>query len=428
MTTKKNLVKLMLMSIVTAGTMMSFTACSSDDEVMNGVQTPSMPISRQTADGNRTVLVYLAGKNDLSDDLQLNLKQMMDGSKRIGDNTLLVFVRRNVEGVAEKPWLARIHDGELKDSVSIDDMGVKASSMHACNPELMEQVLKYAFNRYPSQEYGLVLGGHSTGWLIGEEPSTTRAFGVDQGDGYAYSSTGKRWINVPTMARVLESVPHLKFIFADCCNFMCLETMYELRHVTDYIIGSPAEIPDEGAPYEEILPALFEQTTFHTSIIDMYHKAQNGYLPLSVVKTSAVDQLANATRNALDIIQEKIGDGYADTQGLIHYNYSTTNLDFHHEYNLFYDAGDFFRSQLSEADYRQWKQALDEAVVEKRFAKQWRTYMLWRYIYSDFEMTEEKFHGVSMYIPQESNNKLGIYYAQNNEDIKQLQWYQAVGW
>jgi hypothetical protein len=43
MTTKKNLVKMMLMSIVAAGTMMSFTACSSDDEVMNGVQPPLRP-------------------------------------------------------------------------------------------------------------------------------------------------------------------------------------------------------------------------------------------------------------------------------------------------------------------------------------------------------------------------------------------------
>ena len=356
----------------------------------------------------------------------MNLEQMIAGSKRIGDNTLLVFVRRDIKN--EKPWLARIHDGMLKDSVSVDDMGVKTSNMQACNPELMEQVLKYAFSRYPSREYGLVLGGHSIGWLIGQETNKSRAFGIDNGDGYAYSSSGSKWINMPTMARVLEQVPHLKFIFADCCNFMCLETMYELRNVTDYIIGSPAEIPDEGAPYEDMLPALFEQTTFHTSIIDMYYKAQNGNLPLSVVKTSAMDQLASATRNALDIVQAKIGSGYADTQGLIHYNYCSTNLDFKPEYNLFYDAGDFFRTQLSEADYQQWKQILDQAVIEKRFAMQWRTYMLWRYIYSDFEMTEEKFHGVSMFIPQDPTTKFGQYYAINNEDIKQMQWYQAVDW
>ena len=201
-----------------------------------------------------------------------------------------------------------------------------------------------------------------------------------------------------------------------------------LRNATDYIIGSPAEIPGEGAPYEEIVPALFEKNTFCTSIIDLYYNVQNGNLPLSAVKTSAMDQLASATRYALDMVQAKIGNGYADTQGLIHYGYSASSIQFHQEYNLFYDAGDFFRSQLSESDYQQWKRALDQAVVEKRFAEQWRTCMTWRYIYSDFEMTEEKYHGVSMYIPQDPNTEYGKYYARNNEDIKQLKWYQSVGW
>ena len=412
----KNLVKMMLMSILTVGTMMSFTACSSDDEVLNEVnENLQLNASRHTT-AERTVLVYLAGKNNLSKSLQTNLEQMKAGSKCIGNNTLLVFVRRDIQG--EKPWLARVSNGELTDSVSLDDMGITTGNMQACNPELMEQVMKYAYSHYPANEYGLVLGGHSTGWLIDQEPSETRAFGVDNGDGYVYSSNNKRWINVPTIARVLERVPHLKFIFADCCNFMCLETMYELRNVTDYIIGSPAEIPAEGAPYEQIIPALFEKNTFCTSVIDIYYRTQNGQLPLSAVKTSAIEQLASATRSALDLVQAKNGNGYADTQGLIHYGYSASSNQFHQEYNIFYDAGDFFRSQLSVSDYQQWKQALDEAVVEKRFAKQWKTCMAWSYIYSDFEMTEEKYHGVSMYIPQDPNTEYGKYYARNNEDIK----------
>ena len=424
MTTIKNLVKTMLVSILTVGTMMSFTACSSDNEVLSEVNDNLQLNASRYAAAERTVLVYLAGKNNLSQSLQTNLEQMKAGSRLIGNNTLLVFVRRDMQG--EKPWLARVNNGELTDSVSLDDMGFGNSNMQACNPELMEQVMRYAFSHYPANEYGLVLGGHSTGWLIDEEPGQTRAFGVDNGDGYTYSRKNKRWMNVPTMARVLERVPHLKFIFADCCNFMCLETMYELRNVTDYIIGSPAEIPAEGAPYEQIIPALFEKNSFCSSVIDIYYRTQNGELPLSAVKTSAIDQLANATRYALDMVQAKIGNGYADTQGLIHYGYSGSSIQFHQEYNLFYDAGDFFRSQLSENDYLQWKQALDKTVIEKRFAKQWRTCMTWRYIYSDFEMTEEKYHGVSMYIPQDANTEYGIYYAQNNEDIKQLKWYQSV--
>ena len=426
MATKKFLVKTMLMSVLTLGTMMNFTACSSDDEVLSGVNDNLQSKKNQHAPVERTVLVYLAGKNNLSKSLQTNLEQMKTGSKHIGNNTLLVFVRRDIQG--EKPWLARISNGEVTDSVSLEDMGISTSNMQACNPDLMEQVIRYAFAHYPAKDYGLVLGGHSTGWLIDQEPSSTRAFGVDNGDGYAYSSKNRRWINVPTIARVLECVPHLKFIFADCCNFMCLETMYELRNVTDYIIGSPAEIPAEGAPYDQMMTAFFEKDTFCTSIIDIYYHTQNGELPLSVVKTSAIEHLASATRYALDIVQAKYGNGYADTQGLIHYGYSGSSIQFHPEYNIFYDAGDFFRSQLSESDYLIWKQALDEVVVEKRFAQQWLTCMTWGYTYSDFEMTEEKYHGVSMYIPQDSNTEYGKYYARNNEDIKQLKWYQSVGW
>ena len=426
MATMKNLVKTMLMSILTVGTIMTFTACSSDDDILMEVKNNAKTSINQYAPTERTVLVYLAGKNNLSKSIQKNLEQMKEGSRRIGNNTLLVFVRRDMQG--EKPWLARVRNGELTDSLSLEDMGISTSNMQACNPELMEQVLRYAYSHYPAREYGLVLGGHSTGWLIEQEPGETRAFGVDNGDGYAYSSKNKRWINVPTIARVLEQVPHLKFIFADCCNFMCLETMYELRNATDYIIGSPAEIPGEGAPYEEIVPALFEKNTFCTSIIDLYYSVQNGNLPLSAVKTSAMDQLASATRYALDKVQAMTGNGYADTQGLIHYGYSASSIQFHQEYNLFYDAGDFFRSKLPESDYLLWKQALDEVVVEKRFAKEWRTCMTWRYIYSDFEMTEDKYHGVSMYIPQDPNTEYGKYYARNNEDIKQLKWYQSVGW
>ena len=213
MTTKKNLVKTMLMSILTAGTMMSFTACSNDDEVIMEENNNAQSHKSRNATVERTVLVYLAGKNNLSESLQMNLEQIKTGSKHIGNNTLLAFVRRDIRG--EKPWLARVSNGELTDSVSLDDMGISIGNMQACNPELMEQVLKYAFKHYPAKEYGLVLGGHSTGWLIEQEPDNTRAFGVDNGDGYTYSSRNQRWINVPTIAQVLERVPHLRFIFAD---------------------------------------------------------------------------------------------------------------------------------------------------------------------------------------------------------------------
>ena len=53
--------------------------------------------------------------------------------------------------------------------------------------------------------------------------------------------------------------------------------------------------------------------------------------------------------------------------GIIHYYHTDCNYDkFRAEYNIFYDAGDFF-SRYAPADvYRQWRQALNRAVVELR--------------------------------------------------------------
>ena len=78
------------------------------------------------------------------------------------------------------------------------------------------------------------------------------------------------------------SMPHLKFIMADCCNFMCLENLYELRDVCDYIIGSPAEIPAQGAPYYDIVPSL---TSRVRPLLAMRSSAaENLYRPPSITE------------------------------------------------------------------------------------------------------------------------------------------------
>lgn len=38
------------------------------------------------------------------------------------------------------------------------------------------------------------------------------------------------------------------------------------------------------------------------------------------------------------------------------------------------------------------------------------------------------YFGVSIFVPQSAEGQYGKYYAQYNNEIQQLQWYQAVGW
>jgi hypothetical protein len=221
------------------------------------------------------------------------------------------------------------------------------------------------------------------------------------------------------LAKVLKEQPHLKYIMFDCCCMMCLENLYELRSVADYLIGSPAEIPGEGAPYDKIMIDMFGNGDFYAGIIDKYSKSVSGWLPLSVVKTSEMEQLAQATHKALQAVKAQQDSAYADMRGLIHYYYTKSKGDFDPQYNIFYDAGDFFLKHAPQDVYQQWKQALDKAVVKHHTATMWDVDKTWTEYYTDFSVTEKKMHCVSMFFPQDPTKGS---YARYNEDVKQFEW------
>ena len=92
---------------------------------------------------------------------------------------------------------------------------------------------------------------------------------------------------------------------------------------------------------------------------------------------------------------------------------------------MFYDANDFVLKYATTDEYNSWKKALDKAVIYKKIADSWDIGIgnnNWNYYYSDFEMTEEKFGGVSMFVP--------TYYQQYTDNVKiqQMEWYKAAGY
>lgn len=367
----------------------------------------------------RTVLIYMAAQNNLSywplsgsrfanDDLN-EIKQAI---KKIGDNNLVIYVDKAKDPNAKYddhiPYLLHYRNGELKDSISMD------STALACDPVTFKTVVKKAFTDYPANDYGLVLWGHATGWLIRSDTivsyqARNRAYGGTMKN-ESNQSSGELWMNIPTLAKTLKALPHLKFIFADCCNMMCAECAYELKDVTDYFIGSAAEIPGAGAPYNTVVPAMMEKETFYQSICDIYAASYSNRVPLAVVKSSEMASLAAATRTVLQTMKAADQlDQYPDMSNLIYY------LD-----NNLYDIHHFIKTYASEAEYNSWKQAFDKAVIYKKYAQKWET--MGHVYFGTFDMTEENFGGMSMFVPKWTLQKT------DNEYIKKMGWYYAAGY
>ena len=401
--------------------MMLLTACSADELPTEGAIDGG---ATRSNGGRRTVLIYMAGRNNLNRALNKNLNEIKEGSKQLSNrDNLVVFVRRYES--EEIPWIARIKDGMVTDSVSIADIGLHVYDPRACDPEIMRGVMSYVYRRYTaSEDYGLVLWGHGGGWLMQDEVPKTRGYGRDDGN---YYNSGEKWINYTTMRNIMAEMPHLRFIMADCCNFMCLESLYELRECADYVIGSPAEIPCQGAPYVEMIPLLFNGAQdFYVNIVDTYYQSVGGRLPLSVVRMDKMQQLADATRQVMQSVHatmQQRGEEYLDLTGRIHYYHLDEGQKFLPEYNIFHDAGDVIRHYAAETDNQAWLEALDRAVIDRRMAMAWSTNRFWCMKYIDFTMNEQDYHGVSMYFEQDPDKG---YYGKFNKDIRQYEWYKAV--
>ena len=379
------------------------------------------------ANAERTVLIYMSAENNLANwsgtrYADMDLKEIKAGVKSIGNNNLLIYVSKAANG--EFPYLLRYRNGELRDSIVLSQ-----TEELPRDPEVFEKVARKAFTDYPANSYGLVLWGHATGWVINKDsiaytpsPARQKAYGGSN-ENNSTASAGKWWLNIPTLANVLKRLPHLSFIFCDCCHMACIENAYELKDVTDYLIGSPAEIPGVCAPYTTVTPALMDKTNYWKTIIDRYYEQRAGGLdvPLAAIKTSEMVNLAGATRTVLKSFADKFGGNYPDLSGLIHYyNHITYG-------NQYFDMNDFILKFATSNEYQTWKQAYDKAVVYKKMAETWMTNRViyssdWDRYYGDFEMTEARFGGVSMFIPQYR------FQLTENATIKQMRWYYAAGY
>ena len=408
-----------------------FAACGSDDTPEPAPTPTPPPTPTPVSEDERTVLIYMAAQNNLSGYAHYDLEEMKEGSLSLNDNQNLI-VYANVSD-DDAPYFIRFKDGKAVDSVSV-------KQTTSADPATLEEAIRYMRDNYPAKSYGLILWGHSNGWLIKKDSiayAKTRAYGVDE------DASPDTWMNIPSMARAIKNGldgEKFTFIHGDCCSFNSVEVAYELRHVADYIIGSPAEILDEGADYSDLSGPFDTSATFYKKIIDnywdyvageiknnpsIYYNKKRGDLdgysiPLLVIKTSELENLAAATATLLNTISDNLKpSGTLDFDNSIYYA-ANNGL----KYN--YDMYKTLKKNTNEADFKAWEPAFEKAVPYYRLSP------LWFSVVSTltngmvkFEAIKEDNRVLSMSFPNDTYNNI---YPSWNKTIQQLQWNGPISW
>ena len=394
---------------VLVGMMLTLSACSSDDN-----DGPKI--------AHRTVVAYMLGES-LETAINGNVFNMVRGSEQLTkDDNLLIYYDRP----GYKTVLMRVAKGRR------DTIMTYAGNNKSLDPKVMNEVLNKCYTEYPANSYGLVVASHGTGWIIRPDTfAVTRAVKVPKSS--VGSDDGGKTINIPSMVEAMRGLPKLDFILWDCCEMQCTEVAYELRNVADVMLGSPAEIPGNGAPYNTIVPIMFSSRTDYREAMlkeywDSYIRTGQDSVPLSMIKTQYMEQFAQATAKALKSFMPTAPMS-ADMSGQIFYFRDTRRGGD----ALMYDVNCFMLKHLSNgdvenSDYLEWKKAFDLVVPLKfRCSKWFSTLMTYNdfYGFSNFGKQDKYFGGMSMFVP-------ASHYKTNNwdynQEMRKMGWYYAVRW
>lgn len=314
--------------------------------------TKDEPIENDETPSKRTILVYMVANNNLSSYADKDIVEMQNAAKYYDLNGgRLIIYHASVSGL---PALKEIT------SEGISEIKTYSNDTYSTDTIRLKQVIADVKRHAPASDYGLILWSHSDAWRETADAKSINSnnvaikplsFGVDR----------NKKMKVSSLAKVLNQ-HYFSFIYFDCCHMASIEVAYELRHATDYIIGSGTELPANGMPYNVNIPLLFadepklEQACKNT--FDYYNDqiGTQKSCTMSLIATKHLDELANVSR---EIFAAGIFSASSNIQTYIRQREGFP-------YDFLFDMQEYMQSISPDDDtFQRWNSALNQVVLYK---------------------------------------------------------------
>lgn len=382
------------------------------------VEPPIDPTPQPRAEAERTVIIYMAADNTLDDypsSAQADTTEMAKSKNQIPENVNFIVY---LDDLKQRPAIYELSaKGGMQLWKQYDEELSSTDSL------TMLTVLREIEHYFPARHYGITFWSHATGWAPRQSSSRRNTFGQDK---HPNKPGVEDEMEITDLRDVLSQLPKFDYIFFDACFMQCIEVAYELRGATDCLIGSPAEIPGPGAPYDRIVGALCQGDA--DGIIQGY---DSGYpyleypgVLLSRIDCTKLDALAEITGQLLTpFFMGRVTPDLSDFQPYCNDLTWSSHLT---RFTYCFDMRTTMCRLLSEEnqeDYAAWMEVFDEAVPVRKLSADNR----WR---ADFcnrpygrVNDPDCYGGVSMFLPLEIYDRYGW-----NEHFRQTAWYEAAGW
>ena len=312
----------------------AFTSCSDDGEL------PPYPDKAK-----QTVIMYMPwADNTIHYYFEKNISAFEAAIERnhgLDGNQLIVFIAEN--GQQSQMYRIYYYDGKCRRET------LKTYDFASCDyttPEGISQIISYAIAAAPASTYALAIGCHGMGWVPAGTDVGTRTFmnNIKAANAYPtrfFGSSGDPTYqtDILTLAEgIANTGVKMKYILFDDCYMSNIETAYDLRNVTDYLIASTCEIMIDGMPYDEIGIDLLNNK-FKNVVDKFYNYYSNFKTPCGTIGVTDCREVEN-----MAYIMRQINDRYPD------FPYNTTDIQDldGFENTIFFDFGDYVSKLCSD--------------------------------------------------------------------------------
>ena len=240
----------------------------------------------------RTILVWLGGDNNLSDETGRKIEALRQGWTYTGNKCLIYQDSR------DGARLLRLRGGCRTTPTPYVEIVREYGAENSALPATFARVLREVADEYPADSYGLIFFSHASGWLPAgtlqnpqKQRKHSRSIGVDDG------GTGRAEMEIAEFAAAIPD-GMFDFIVFETCLTAGVEVAYELRGKSDYMLASAAEIVSPGFTpvYPSALRLLCNTAVETRTALEAFGRAWMNY-----VATNYTGARRSATLSLIDI-------------------------------------------------------------------------------------------------------------------------------
>ena len=305
--------KLFTLFICMISLAMTFTSCSEEAFDTDSVN-------------KQTILVFYPWTGSKSSTgllgyLQNNIDSICDGiidRKGLNNSRVLVFL-------SNKYNHSTLYDLQYNATTkSVDRVPLKEyEGASYASAEGIADIMNEVKTQASALNYALIVGVHGCGWTYASDwsrypyyarPSVTRPrdnnfsgiqFGPDPNAPltrfFGSVSLAENAMDISTLAEgIRESGLKMQYILFDACYMSNIETAYELKDVTNYMIASGSEIMAAGLPYRSMWSYLNSATPNYSGIVstsvNFYKNSSDPFCNLAAIDCRQVEKLAGVMK------------------------------------------------------------------------------------------------------------------------------------